>query len=151
MKRIFTLILLTFTYGCGYTSIYEEFKKDIYINILSMNGDFEINNYLKNDLKMSSNEDSSNIYDLNIETNYNKIVLAKDATGNATDYKIEMSVKIVVTSNNDKKNIFYKENFKIKKYDDNFEQSNYEKDIKRNFSQIVQKKLILDLIKLSDN
>ena len=150
MKRIFTLILLTFTYGCGYTSFYQEFKKDIYINILSMNGDFEINNYLKNDLKMSSKEDSSNIYDLNIETNYNKIVLAKDATGNVTDYKIEMSAKIVVTSINDN-NIFYKENFKIKKYDDNFEQSNYEKDIKRNFSQIVQKKLILDLIKLSDN
>ena len=77
-------------------------------------------------------------------------MFAKDATGNATDYNIEMSVKILVVSNNNN-NIVYKENFKIKKNDDNFEQSNYERDIKRNFSQIVQKKLILDLIKLSDN
>ncbi len=150
MKKIFAIMLVTFIYGCGYTSIYQELKRDLYINIVSMKGDFEINNYLKNDLKMSSNKDSSNIYDLNIETDYNKIVLAKDATGNATDYNIEMSVKIIVVSNNNN-NIVYKENFKIKKNDDNFEQSNYERDIKRNFSQIVQKKLILDLIKLSDN
>ena len=150
MKKIFVLIILTLIYGCGYTSIYKELKRDLNINVLNITGDFEINNYIKNNLKISSNKNSSNIFDLNIDTEYNKIVLAKDATGNATDYKIEMSAKIVVTSINDN-NIFYKENFKIKKYDDNFEQSNYEKDIKRNFSQIVQKKLILDLIKLSDN
>ncbi len=150
MKKIYTLILLIFVYGCGYTSIYKEIKKDLYINILGIKGDFEINNYIKNDLKISSNKDSSNIYDLNIETEYNKIILAKDATGKATDYNLEMSVKFIVVSNNNKK-IFYEENFKIKKNDDNFEQSNYEREIKKNFSKIVQEKLILDLIKLSDN
>ena len=61
-----------------------------------------------------------------------------------------MSVKFKVVSSNNKE-IVYEENFKIKKNEDNFEQSNYEKDIKRNFSKIVQEKLILDLIKLSDN
>ena len=66
MKKIFAIMLVTFIYGCGYTSIYQELKRDLYINIVSMKGDFEINNYLKNDLKMSSNKDSSNIYDLNL-------------------------------------------------------------------------------------
>ena len=150
MKKIFAIMLVTFIYGCGYTSIYQELKRDLYINIVSMKGDFEINNYLKNDLKMSSNKDSSNIYDLNIETDYNKIVLAKDATGNATDYNIEMSVKIIVVSNNNN-NIVYKENFKIKKNDDNFEQSNYEREIKWNFSEIVKDKLVLYLLNLNDN
>ena len=147
MKKLFTLILLTLIYGCGYTSIYKELKKDLYINILSMKGDFEINNYIKNDLKISSDKSSSNLYDIIIETDYNKIVLAKDATGNATDYNIEMSTKIIVASKSNK-SLVYEENFKIKKNDDNFEQSNYERDIKRNFSQIVQEKLILDLIKI---
>ena len=150
MKKIFTLILITFVYGCGYTSIYQEMKKDLNINILDMRGDFEINNYIKNDLKISSNKDSPNIYNLNIESEYNKIILTKDATGKVTDYNIEMNVKFILVSNNNK-NISYKENFKIKKNDDNFEQSNYERDIKRNFSKIVQEKLILDLIKLSDS
>ena len=121
-----------------------------YINILSLKGDLEINNYIRNDLKISSNENSSNIYKLNIETEYNKIILAKDAKGEATDFDIEMSVRFILVSNDDK-NIIYKDNFKIKNNEDNFEQSNYERDIKKNFSQIVQEKLILDLIKLSDN
>ena len=150
MKKIFIFALIIFTYGCGYTSIYQDMKSDLYINILNIKGDFEINSYLKNDLKISSNKDSSNIYDLNIETEYNKKILTKDATGKITDYDLEMSVNFIVVSKNNKK-IFYKENFKIKKNDDNFEQSNYEKDIKKNFSQIVHEKLILDLIKLSDN
>ena len=150
MKKIFALILVIFVYSCGYTSIYQEMKKDLNINILDMKGDFELNNYIKNDLKISSNKDSSNIHNLNIETEYNKIILAKDATGKVTDYNIEMSVKFIVVSNNNI-NISFEENFKIKKNDDNFEQSNYERDIKRNFSKIVQEKLILDLIKISDN
>ena len=150
MKKIFSLIILIFIYGCGYSSIYQEMKKDLNINILSMKGDFEINNYIKNDLKMSSNKNSSNKHDLSFETKYTKKILAKDATGEPTDYNLEMSVKFIISSNNNKE-IVYKENFKIKKNDDNFEQTNYEKDIKRNFSQIVQEKLILDLIKISDN
>ena len=150
MKKIFTLILLTFIYGCGYTSIYDEMRKDLFINILSMKGDFEINNYIKNNLKISSKKNSLNIHDLSFETKYKKIILAKDSTGEATDYNLEMSVKFIIASENNKE-IVYKENFKIKKNDDNLEQSNYEKDIKRNFSEIVQDKLILDLIKLSDN
>ena len=150
MKKLFVLILLIFVYGCGYSSIYQEMKKDLSLNILNMKGDFEINNFIKNDLKMLSDNNSSNIHYLNIETEYNKIVLAKDATGKETDYNIEMKVKFIVVSNGNKI-INYEENFKIKNNDDKFEQSNYERDIKRNFSKIVQEKLILDLIKLSDN
>ena len=150
MKKIFSLIILIFIYGCGYSSIYQEMKKDLNINILSLKGDFEMNNFIKNDLKISSNKSSSNIYKLNIETEYNKIILTKDAKGEATDYNIEMSAKFILASN-DNKSIIYKDNFKIKKNDDNFEQSNYERDIKRNFSKMVQEKLIIDLIKLSDN
>ena len=150
MKKLFTLIIITFLYSCGYTSLYQEMKRDLYINILDMEGDFEINNYIKNDLKMSSNKNSSNIHDLSFETKYTKKILAKDATGEATDYNLEMSVKFKIASKNNKE-IVYEKKFKIKKIDDNLEQSNYERDIKRNFSKIVQEKLILELIKLSDN
>ena len=52
-------------------------KKDLNINILDMRGDFEINNYIKNDLKISSNKDSPNIYNLNIESEYIKLYLLK--------------------------------------------------------------------------
>ena len=150
MKRILILLLFSFVYSCGYTSFYGEIKSDLNINVLSMEGDFEINNFIKNNLKISSKKDSSNTHDVILKSNYKKIVLAKNAKGEATDYNLEMSVKFIIISSNNK-NLEFKENFKIKKNEDNFEQSNYEKDIKRNFSEIVQEKLILDLIKISDN
>ena len=150
MKKIFILILIKFVYGCGYTSLYEEMKSDLKINIISMDGDFEINNFIKNNLKITSNKESSNIHDIAFKSEYKKIILAKNATGEATDYNLEMIVKFIIISSNNKE-LELKENFKIKKNSDNFEQSNYEKDIKRNFSEIVVEKLILNLIKISDN
>ena len=150
MKRILILLLFSFVYSCGYTSFYGEIKSDLNINVLSMEGDFEINNFIKNNLKISSKKDSSNTHDVILKSKYKKIVLAKDAKGEATDYNLEMSVKFIIISSNNK-NLEFKENFKIKKNDDNFEQSNYEKDIKRNFSKTVEEKLILNLIKISDN
>ena len=100
------------------------------------------NNFIKNELKIASNKISKNIYDLNIETKYEKIVLTKDATGKATDYKLVMNVNFIIISNQNQ-NINFKEDFLIKNESDNFEQSNYEKEIKRNFSKIVKDKLIL--------
>ena len=150
MKKTLALILLTFVYSCGYTSLYNETENDLKINVLSMEGDFEINNFIKNNLKISSKKNSPNTYDIILKSKYKKIVLAKNAKGEATDYNLEMSVNFIITSNNNKK-LEFKEDFKIKKNNDNFEQSNYERDFKRNFSKIVQEKLILNLNKINDN
>ena len=142
MKKFLISIIIISFYGCGYTSFYQEQEKDLLINIKNMKGDFEINNFIKNELKIASNKISKNIYDLNIETKYEKIVLTKDATGKATDYKLVMNVNFIIISNQNQ-NINFKEDFLIKNESDNFEQSNYEKEIKRNFSKIVKDKLIL--------
>jgi len=150
MKKFYILLILIFVYSCGYTSLYKEMQEDLNINILNVKGDFELNNYIKNDLKIASNKNSTNIYKINFETEFKKIILAKDATGNATDYSLDMTVKFIITSKNNQE-IVYKENFKIKKNDDNFAQSNYEKEIKRNFSKSIREKLILELIKINDN
>ena len=145
MKKFLISIIVIFFYGCGYSSLYEDQKKDLLINVKNMKGDFEINNFIKNEIKIASDKTSTNIYDLSFETKYEKIILTKDATGKATDYKLEMNVKFTIISDQNK-TITFKEDFLIKNENDNFEQSNYEKEIKRNFSKIVKDKLILFLI-----
>ena len=150
MKKILILILVTFVYGCGYTSIYDKIENDLNINVLSMEGDYEINSFIRNNLKISSKKDSPNTHNIILQSKYRKVVLAKNAKGETTDYDLEMNAKFIITSSNNKK-FEFKENFKIKKNSDNFEQLNYEKDIKRNFSEIIVEKLILNLIKISDN
>ena len=149
MKKIFLLISIILIYGCGYSPLYISDKNDLFLNLKNIKGDFELNNYIKNDLKIASNENSLNIFDINVETKYEKIVLTKDATGEATDYKLDFNVKFMIISEN--KTVFYKESFKIKKNDENFNQSKYEREIKRNFSEIVKNKLILYLLNLNDN
>ena len=150
MKKIFLLVSIIFIYSCGYTPLYLEGKKDLLINIKEIKGDLELNNYIKNDFKITSNENSKNIFNLKVETKYEKIILTKDATGKATDYRLDFTAIFTVISKQNK-NISYKESFKIKNSDEKFEQSNYEKEIKRNFSEIVKDKLVLYLLNLDDN
>ena len=145
MKKIFLFISIFFIYNCGYSSLYLEGKKDILINLQEITGDFELNNYIKNDLKISSDKNSSNIFELIAETKYERIILTKDATGVATDYRLNLSVKFTILSENNKV-VSYKESFKIKNMNEKFEQSNYEKEIKRNFSENIKDKLILKLL-----
>ena len=145
MKKFLIPIIFILFYGCGYSSLYQDQKRDLLINVKDMKGDFEINNFIKNELKIASNKTSTNIYDVNFETKYEKIILTKDSTGKATDYKLEMNVKFIIFSDQNQ-TISFNEDFLIKNENDNFEQSNYEKEIKRNFSKTVKDKLILFLV-----
>ena len=149
MKKIFLLISIIFIYSCGYSPLYLAGKNDLLLNLQKIEGDFELNNYIKNDFKIASNSNSLNIFDINAITKFEKIILTKDATGDATDYRLDFTVKFIIVSEN--KEISYKESFKIKKNDQKFEQSNYEKEIKKNFSEIVKDKLVLYLLNLDDN
>ena len=151
MKNLFIIILLTIIYGCGYSSVYKDQKKiDLFINVINSKGDFEINNFIENELKIASNINSTRKYNVSYETKYEKIILAKDATGKATDYRLDMNVKFQIISKNNNE-INFGDNFKIKNTSENFEQSNYERDIKRNFSKAARDELIRSLIKINDN
>lgn len=149
MKKLFLLISIIFIYNCGYTPLYLAGKSDLNLNLKEIEGDFELNNYIKNDFKIASDVNSPNVFDINAVTKIDKIILTKDATGDATDYKLDFSVKFIIVSEN--KVVSYNESFKIKKNNQKFEQSNYEREIKRNFSEIVKDKLVLYLVNLNDN
>ena len=149
MKKFFLLISIIFIYSCGYSPLYLADKNDLFLNLKKIEGDLELNNYIKNDFKIASNVNSPNIFDINAETKFEKIILTKDATGDATDYRLDFSVRFIIVSAN--KEVSYKESFNIKKNNQKFEQSNYEKEIKRNFSEIVKDKLVLYLLNLDDN
>ncbi len=150
MKKIFLLIVLILLKGCGYTSVYKNQEQNLKILVNNMKGDFEINNFIKNDLKIASKENSENVFEVSFETKYDKTTLAKDSAGKATDYRLNLIVKFIINSEQNQE-ITFKEDFKIKSNDENFEQSNYEKEIKRNFSKLIKDKLVLFLLKTYDN
>ena len=151
MRKIILLILITFVYGCGYTSVLKnQNQQDLKFNVKNINGDFQTNTFIKNQLKISSNPNSSKKIDLNIKSSYKKIIIAKDAAGVVTDYRININLDFTIISLNNKK-VSYSDSINIKNTSENFEQTEFEREFKRNFASATKDKLVLYLLSLNDN
>ena len=61
---------------------------------------------------------------------------------------MKITVNFRINGNNVEKNYKMVETFNMKKMDDTFEESNYEKSIKDNFANIIQRKLIFYLLEM---
>ena len=152
MKNFSLIILILFLCSCGYTSIYKNQKsQDIQMNIIEVKGDNELNNLIKNEIRLYSNKDSNNIYDLKITTDYKKEVLTKNSAGVITDFNLVVTSKFTINYKEIIKNVQFNENIKIKSETDTFEQNIYEKNIKSNFASSIREKLISEILKISDN
>ena len=90
MKNLFTLIFFIFFSSCGYNSILKNTadSNDYKVNIIRMEGDEGINNIIKKQLELGSDENSKKIYDVSLETNYNEIIISKNTSGAITNYQI---------------------------------------------------------------
>ena len=152
MKKSAIFILLFFVYACGYTSVYKNVKtQDLNMNIISLEGDLEINNLIKNQIELFSNDESKNIFNIDIKTDYEKIVIAKNSKGIATNYKLDGIFNFKIYSKNNEYSMNINESFNIKKNSNSYEQTSYEKIIKENFVKSAVNKLIIKLININDN
>ena len=152
MKKIKLIFLLLFLSSCGYSSIYKNQKSlDFKINILSEAGDNEMNNLIKNEIRLYSSKDSKNIYNLNIDTEYEKKILTKNSSGVITDYILSTASEFSIDLKDKIKIFKFEESINIKNQSDTFEQNIYEKNIKRNFASSIREKLISAILSLNDN
>jgi outer membrane lipopolysaccharide assembly protein LptE/RlpB len=151
MNKILLILFLLLLNSCGYTSVYKNQKsQNFQINITGMEGDIEFNNLIKNELKLFSNNTSNNIYNVALNSSYQKIAITKNSSGVTTNYNILAYVKVNLSLNENNKNLVFKENINIKNNVNSFEQNNYEKNVKKNFASSIREKLILKIIELND-
>ena len=152
MRNLTLIILLLFLSGCGYSSIYKNQQSlDFQLNIIGTEGDYEMNNLISNEIKLYSNKDAQNIYDININTNYKKDTLAKNSSGVITDYNLSVVSVFSINLKNKNKTFKFEENINIKNQSEVFEQNTYEKNIKRNFASSIREKLISAILVANDN
>ena len=152
MKNITSIILILFLYSCGYSSIYKNQKfQNFKINIIETKGNSEMNNLIKNEIKLYSNENTTNIYNLKIDTDYIKETLSKDSAGVITDYKLSVISIFTVNLKEKTQVIKLKETINIKNQLDSFEQNTYEKNIKRSFASSIREKIISEIFNINDN
>ena len=121
------------------------------INIIEAKGNSEMNNLIKNEIKLYSGKNTTNIYNLKINTDYIKETLTKDSTGVITDYKLSVISIVTVDLKGMPKVIELKETINIKNQSDSFEQNIYEKNIKRSFASSIREKLMSEIFNINDN
>ena len=152
MKNIKLIILILFLSNCGYSSIYNNQKTQNYkINVVEKNGDKEMNNLIENEITLYSNKNALNIYELKMNTIYEKKILTKDSSGVITDYNLSVTSVFTIDFKDTNKIINLKESINIKNQSDTYELNIYEKNIKRNFASSIREKLILKIQSINDN
>ena len=153
IKKTFLLILIVFGLSsCGYTPMLSQ-NNNFNFNIVNLEllGDKNINNFLEKRLNQYSNDSSNKSYKISINSNYQKIIVAKDSTGNATDLKLISTIDVTYSlyneSNNQERKISFLESITIRKNDNAFDQKNYERSVLNNLSQLLLNKLVFYLSK----
>ena len=116
-----------------------------------MQGDREINNLIKNQLKFYSNKKSENIYNISIDSNYQKIIVSKNSAGVATDYRLLVNTKISINLDDQINDFNFSENINMKSNSNSFEQNNYERSVKYNFASSIREKFIIKIFDFDDN
>ena len=150
MKKTLTLLILLFLSGCGYSSIYSNnVNFNFSINEINLEGDQYVNNIIKKKLIRYKTNETDKKYKVKINSSFDKNVIAKNKSGNATD--LNLVVNVIAKITNIKKDmtnsIYLSESFDIVKRQNNFEQLEYEKIIKKDLTQIILNKLIVELNK----
>ena len=152
-KKIFTFLLFLFLSSCGYEAIYSLKNRVNYtfkISKLELSGDRQVNLKMKQILNNYRNpsitiEDSKN-FELKISSESEKITTTKDAAGNATKFKNEITVNVQVTMGETfKSNFSITENFVYDNNSNTFELRAYENQIKNNLTEAAVDKIVFKL------
>ena len=149
LKKIFTIILFLFLSSCGYEAMYSlknTNKYDFFISELTFVGDRVINIKMKTKLNNYTLIKKNKNFIVEISSSAEKIIIAKDATGDATSYKsiIKIDAQIIL-ENNFVKNLQIVEDFSYDNIVNKLDLKKYEREIKINLAETASDKLIFKL------
>ena len=151
MKNILAISILIFLYGCGYTAMYSKDNlKQIYLSELNVSGDKVINKFVQMKLGKYTLIENENNFKLKIKTNSERLIVAKDRAGKATNIGLIVNLKISYSKSItddliNEKEINISQRQDIKNERNNYEQLIYEQDILRNLTNLILDEIILKL------
>ena len=154
MKKIIIFIFIfSFVSHCGFTPLYSNYSEvNFSINLIKTEGDKELNNFLKSNLAKFENNESSNQFTIELNTNYMKNILSKNKAAKTTNFKLTADAKFKIFLNGEKiKELTISETNVMDKNDDNFKETKNEKIIKKSFASSIANKLITEISILNDN
>ena len=154
MKKIFiTIVIFLFLQSCGYVPIYSKNQKiNFYIESVNFkNGDDELSNYIDLNLINYTNKRDGKKYKIDANVQYLKTVISKNTAGKAEEYELISNISFTISSLEEIKKINIKEIFRMNNFDDEFEERQYEQEIKKNMARSIVSRLLLQLSRFNDN
>ena len=149
IRKIFIIIALFILTSCGFSPIYNASEKVNYnINFVEEKGDNSINNKIISEISKLTDNNSKNIFNIELISNYSKSIISKDAKGSATNYEIIVETQFNIEFEGKEKVVNINEKQNIKKISDIFEQRNYENTLKKNFAISIANKLNIELLSI---
>ena len=146
LKKIFTIFSLILLTSCEYKPIYSNANKSNYkIIVTELTGDKKLNKFIVENLVRNSQKNSNQIVNIKINSTYTKTILAKDSSGNATDYQANAITNFSIDRNQVPEKFDIGEKFNFQKMSDKYEEKSYEQNIKKNLATSIAQKLILRL------
>ena len=149
LKKNFIFLFLLFLSSCGYEPIHSKknaIKYNFSISEINFTGDREINLKIKEKLNNYTLSKKNKNFMLKISSISEKIVLAKNTAGDATNFKNTISINVNLLMNNKlESNFVILENFNYDNTSNKFDLKRYEKEIKNNLAEAATDKLIFRL------
>ena len=148
LKKII-IVLFLFLSSCGYKSMYSEennIKYNFSISKLTFTGDKNLNIRIKTKLNNYTLAEKDKNFILEISSSAEKIIIAKDAAGDATSYKsiIKIDAQIILENNSVKK-LQIIQDFTYDSIENQFDLKKYEREIQNNLTETATDKLIIKL------
>jgi hypothetical protein len=149
LNKIFILVLFFFLSSCGYEAIHS--KKNLInynfsISELNFTGDRNVNLKIKEKLNIYTLTKKNKNFILKISSTVEKIILAKDTTGDPTNFKNTILINVeILKRDNLLQNFQIIENFNYDNVTNKFELTRYEREIIDNLTETAIDKLIFRL------
>ena len=149
LKKTFTLILLLLLTSCGYEAIHSKKNSvnyDFSISELTFVGERNVNLKIKEKLNNYILNKKDKNFILKISSSTEKVVIAKNTSGDPTNFQSTIIVNVeVLMGDNFKNNFRFIENFKYSNIKNKLDLKKYENDIKNNLAETVTYKLVYKL------
>ena len=148
-KKIILLFLFFLLSSCGYEAIHSKKNStnyDFSVSNLNFVGDRTVNLKIKEKLNNYTQNKKDKNFILKISSTSEKIILAKDAGGDATAFKNTISINVKVLMNDKlKDNFIILESFNYNNISNKFNLKKYEEEIKNNLAETATDKLIFKM------
>ena len=143
-KNLKLFFIFLFLLSCGYTPIYQINKDpNIKINIINFSGDKNIGREIVRGLENFRKNDAKNVVDLDFNASKQETIVTKDKKGNATSYKLVLTVNAYITNKINEKN--YEKKF-TKEMTFNSKNNKFELDqLKTNLEKNMITKILQDI------